>query len=188
MYVNSVNCQFYGQKADFNYHINMNICLGIITSPHGIKGAVKIKTFTEKPENIFLYGELIIGSENYKISLVSVVSNNLVIATISGVNYRNEAELLRNKKLYIERDKLPQLNDEDEFYQDDLVNMEVRLESNELYGYVKSVNNFGSGDILEILVISTKKNIMLSFTKETFPHINIKERYIVINMPEFIGQ
>ncbi|MFT4327651.1 MAG: ribosome maturation factor RimM, partial [Wolbachia pipientis] len=42
------------------------VCLGIITSPHGIKGAVKIKTFTEKPENIFLYGELIIGSENYK--------------------------------------------------------------------------------------------------------------------------
>lgn len=166
----------------------MNICLGIITSPHGIKGAVKIKTFTEKPENIFLYGELISRSENYKISLVSVVSNNLVIATISGVNSRNEAELLRNKKLYIERNKLPQLNDEDEFYQNDLVNMEVRLESNELYGYVKSVHNFGSGDILEILVISTKKNIMLSFTKEIFPYINMKERYIVINMPEFIGQ
>ncbi|MFP3033650.1 MAG: ribosome maturation factor RimM, partial [Wolbachia sp.] len=109
-------------------------------------------------------------------------------ATISGVNSRNEAELFRNKKLYIERNKLPQLNDEDEFYQDDLVNMEVRLESNELYGYVKSVNNFGSGDILEILVISTKKNIMLSFTKEIFPYINMKERYIVINMPEFIGQ
>ncbi|RDD34676.1 Ribosome maturation factor rimM [Wolbachia endosymbiont of Cylisticus convexus] len=164
----------------------MLVCLGIITSPHGIKGAVKIKTFTEKPEDISLYGELISGSENYKISSVSVISDNLVIAIISGVSSRNEAELLRNKKLYIERGKLPQLNDEDELYQSDLVDMEVRLESNELYGHVKSVHNFGSGDILEILVISTKKNIMLSFTKETFPHINIKKRYIAINMPGFI--
>ncbi|WP_349968110.1 ribosome maturation factor RimM [Wolbachia endosymbiont of Armadillidium arcangelii] len=164
----------------------MNVCLGIITSPHGIKGAVKIKTFTEKPENISLYGELTSGDENYKISSVSVIGDNSVIAIISDVNSRNEAELLRNKKLYIERDKLPQLNNEDEFYQSDLINMEVRLESNELYGYVKSVCNFGSGDILEVLVISTKKNIMLSFTKETFPHINIKKRYIAINMPGFI--
>ncbi|MGL9725240.1 MAG: ribosome maturation factor RimM [Wolbachia sp.] len=162
------------------------ICLGIITSPHGIKGAVKIKTFTEKPENISLYGELISGSENYKISSLSVIGDNLVIAIISGVNSRNEAELLRNKKLYIERSKLPQLNNEDEFYQNDLINTEVRLENNELYGHVKSIHDFGSGDILEILVISTKKNIMLSFTKEIFSHINIKERYIVINMPEFI--
>ncbi|MDR2831763.1 MAG: ribosome maturation factor RimM [Rickettsiales bacterium] len=162
------------------------ICLGIITSPHGIKGAVKVKTFTEKPENISLYSELTNGDESYKINSVSVIGDNLVIATISSVNSRNEAELLRSKKLYIERSKLPKLNDEDEFYQSDLVDMEVRLENNELYGYVKSVYNFGSGDILEILVISTKKRIMLSFVKEIFPHVNIKERYMVLNMPEFI--
>ncbi|WP_395462935.1 ribosome maturation factor RimM [Wolbachia endosymbiont of Cantharis cryptica] len=162
------------------------VYLGIITSPHGIKGAVKVKTFTEKPENISLYGELTSGDESYRINSVSIVSDNLVIATINGVNSRDEAELLRNKKLYIEKSKLSKLNDEDEFYQGDLVNMEVRLENNELYGYIKSIYNFGSGDILEISVITTKKNIMLSFTKEIFPHINIKERYMVLNMPEFI--
>lgn len=162
------------------------VCLGIITSPHGIKGAVKVKTFTEKPENISLYGELISGDESYKIDSVSVIGDNLVIATISRVNSRNEAELLRNRKLYTERNKLPKLNDENEFYQSDLINMEVRLENNDLYGYIKSIHNFGSGDVLEISVISTKKNIMLSFTKEIFPHINVKERYIALNMPEFI--
>ncbi|WP_088414625.1 ribosome maturation factor RimM [Wolbachia endosymbiont of Wuchereria bancrofti] len=162
------------------------VCMGIITSPHGIKGAVKVKTFTEKPENISLYGKLISGSKNYDIDSVSVIGENLVIATISGVNSRNEAEFLRNKKLYIERNKLLKLNDENEFYQGDLVNMEVRLENDELYGYIKSIYNFGSGDILEISVISTKKNIMLPFTKEIFPYVNIKERYITLNMPEFI--
>ncbi|WP_341808381.1 ribosome maturation factor RimM [Wolbachia endosymbiont (group E) of Neria commutata] len=162
------------------------VCLGIITSPHGIKGAVKVKTFTEKPENIFSYGELTDGDESYIINSMSVVGDNLILATISGVNSRNEAERLRNKKLCITRTKLPKLNDENEFYQNDLIDMEVRLENGELYGCVKSIYNFGSGDILEILVISTKKNIMLSFTKEIFPYINIKERYITLNMPEFI--
>ncbi|QIT36420.1 ribosome maturation factor RimM [Wolbachia endosymbiont of Brugia pahangi] len=163
------------------------VCMGIITSPHGIKGAVKVKIFTEKPENISLYGKLISGSKNYDIDSVSVIGENLVIATINGVNSRNEAEFLRNKKLYIERNKLLKLNDENEFYQSDLVNMEIRLENDELYGYIKSIYNFGSGDILEISVISTKKNIMLPFTKEIFPYVNIKERYITLNMPEFIG-
>jgi 16S rRNA processing protein RimM len=160
------------------------VCLGIITSPHGIKGAVKIKTFTEKPENIFLYGDLTNDNKNYRINLASIVSNNSVIATISGVNSRNEAEVLRNKKLYIARNKLPVINDEDKFYQSDLIDLEVRLENNELYGHVKSIYNFGSADILEIKVISTKKNIMLSFTKEVFPYINLKERYIVLSMQE----
>ncbi|MDR2609761.1 MAG: ribosome maturation factor RimM [Rickettsiales bacterium] len=162
------------------------VYLGIITSPHGIKGSVKVKTFTEKSENISLYGELTSGDGSYKIDSVSVIGDNLVIATISGVNSRKEAELLRNKKLYTERNKLPKLNDENEFYQSDLINMGVRLENNKLYGYIESIHNFGSGDVLEISVISTKKNIMLSFTEEIFPHINIKERYIALNMPEFI--
>ncbi|NUY39413.1 16S rRNA processing protein RimM [Wolbachia endosymbiont of Litomosoides brasiliensis] len=162
------------------------VCMGVITSPHGIKGAVKVKTFTEKPENISLYGKLISDGENYDIGSVSVIGDNLVVATISGVNSRNEAELLRNKKLYIERNKLPKLSDENEFYQSDLVNMEVRLGNDELYGYIKSIYNFGSGDILEISVISTKENIMLSLTKEIFPYVNVKKRYITLNMPEFI--
>ncbi|QKX02049.1 ribosome maturation factor RimM [Wolbachia endosymbiont of Dirofilaria (Dirofilaria) immitis] len=162
------------------------ICLGVIISPHGVNGAIKIKTFTEKPENISLYGKLTSGDENYEIDLMSIVDESLVIATIDGVNSRNKAELLRNKKLYIEKDKLPELSDKNEFYQSDLVGMKVRLENNKLYGYVKSICNFGSGDILKISVTDTKKSIMLPFTKEIFSHINVKEEYIILNMPEFI--
>lgn len=162
------------------------VCLGVITSPHGIRGAVKVKIFTEKPEDISLYGELVSDGKSYKINSISVIGDNLVIATINGVNSRNEAELLRNKKLYVARNKLPKLVSEDEFYQHDLIDMRVMLENNELYGYVQSIHNFGAGDILEISVVGTQKTIMLSFTKEIFPHINIKERYIVLNMPQVI--
>lgn len=165
---------------------NRLICIGIIVSPHGIKGAVKIKTFTEKPENVSLYGELINGDESYEIESISVVSANLIIAKLRYINSRDEAELLRNKKLYVAQDRLPKLDNENEFYQNDLINMEVRLENNTPYGYVKSIYNFGSGDILEILVTSTKKSVMLSFTKETFLHVNMKERYLVLSIPEFM--
>ncbi|MDG7056095.1 MAG: ribosome maturation factor RimM [Wolbachia endosymbiont of Meromenopon meropis] len=162
------------------------VCLGVITSPHGVRGAVRIRTFTEKPENISLYGGLISNNESYEINLVNVIANHLVIATIGGINSFKDAKLLRNKKLYIKRSKLPKLRNESEFYQSDLINMEVRLENNELYGYIVSIYNFGSGDILEISVIKTRKNIMLSFTKDIFPHINLKRGYVVLAMPEFI--
>lgn len=162
------------------------ICLGIITSPHGIKGAVKIKTFTEKPENIFSYGNLLCNDQSYEINVISILNNSLLIATINGVQSRNEAELFRNKKLYISRNNLAKLSNENEFYQSDLINLEVRSKNNEQYGYVRSIHNFGSEDILEISVNSTKRNIMLSFTKETFPYINTKEKYIIINIPTFI--
>ncbi|WFW29745.1 MAG: ribosome maturation factor RimM [Wolbachia endosymbiont of Menacanthus eurysternus] len=178
---------FVNQNNEYQY-VNTNlVCLGVIASPHGINGAVKIKTFTEKPKNISLYGELISDdNRNYKIDSVFVLSDSLVIATIGGVNSRNGAEHLRNKKLYVERSKLPKLN-KNEFYERDLVNMEVRLGNDKLYGYVKSVYNFGSGDVLEIFVNGEKKNVMFSFTKEIFPRINMKRKYITLNIPEFIG-
>ncbi|MBV0899548.1 MAG: ribosome maturation factor RimM [Wolbachia endosymbiont of Fragariocoptes setiger] len=163
------------------------ICLGVITSPHGIKGAVKIKTFTEKPEDISSYGNLLCNDQSYEIDVISILDDSLLIATINGVKSRNEAELLRNKKLYVTRSNLPKLSNENEFYHSDLINIEVRSKDNELYGYVRCIHNFGSEDILEISVNSTKKNIMLSFTKEIFPYINIKERYITINIPTFIN-
>ncbi|QKX01405.1 16S rRNA processing protein RimM [Wolbachia endosymbiont of Cruorifilaria tuberocauda] len=167
---------------------NNLVCLGVVISPHGVNGAIKIKTFTEKPENISLYGRLISNGENYKIDSMLVINDNLIIASIDGIDSRNKAELLRNKKLYIERSMLPRLDNENknEFYQSDLIGMKVRLKDSNPYGYVKSICNFGSGDILEISVVSTKKSIMLSFTREIFPDINIEEKYIVLSMPEFV--
>ncbi len=163
------------------------ICVGVILSPHGIKGNVKIKTFTEKPENINLYGDLRDDhNKSYTINSLSIINTNLVIATIDGIASRNAAEFMRNKQLYVARKKLPALNNLDEFYRNDIVNMAVRLENDQLYGYVKSIHNFGSDDILEISVIDKTKNIMFPFSKEVFPYINIVQRYIVLNMPQFI--
>lgn len=162
------------------------VCLGVILSPHGIKGAVKIRTFTEKPENIAIYDELSDGSENYIIKSISTVNNDFVIAYIEGINSRCDADLLRNKKLYVPRESLPLLTNEDEFYVKDLIDSQVKLINNTDYGYVKAVHNFGAGDILEILVEEHNKAIMLPFSKEIFVHIDSKKKIITLDLPRFI--
>ncbi|WP_346268841.1 ribosome maturation factor RimM [Wolbachia endosymbiont of Howardula sp.] len=165
---------------------NHLICLGMIISPHGIHGAVKIRTFTEYPENISLYGILISDFEKYEINSLSVIGWNLVIAKISHINSYDDASLLKSKKLYITRNTLPKLNISDHYYYDDLLNMEVRLHTLILYGYVVSIDNFGSGDILKILMVKNQQHIMLPFTQDIFPYLNIKKKYMIVNLPEFI--
>ncbi|AHX04927.1 ribosome maturation factor RimM [Ehrlichia japonica] len=162
------------------------ICLGIITSSHGINGHVKIRTFTEKPENFTSYGTLTDGTNTYKIRIISVISQNIIIAKIKGIISRNDADLLRSKKLFIEKNKLPNLTN-DEFYHNDLIGLSVILENNNVYGNIKKVHNFGSCDIIEICLSDSKKSTMLPFTKDIFPYISVKEKYIIIKPPEVIG-
>lgn len=162
------------------------VCLGVILSPHGVKGAVKIKTFTEKPENIATYGELTDGNKCYTIKSISIINNDFVIAYIEGVNSRCDADLLRNKKLYVSRESLPLLTNEDEFYVEDLIGSKVKLMDNTEYGYVKAVYNFGAGDIIEILVKEHNKEIMLPFSKEIFIHVDSKQKIITLDLPRFI--
>ncbi|GAT75829.1 16S rRNA-processing protein RimM [Ehrlichia ruminantium] len=162
------------------------ICLGIITSPHGIKGHVKIKTFTENPQNFTSYGKLTDGITTYEINIIRIVSKNTIIAKINNITSRTNAELLRNKKLFIEKTKLPNLI-ENEFYHSDLVGLQVILEDNNIFGTIKKIYNFGSCDIIEILLYNSKKSTMLPFSKDIFTHINTKERYVILKLPEIIG-
>ena len=162
------------------------IYLGIITSSHGINGHVKIRTFTEKPENFTSYGALTDRINTYKIRIISIISQNIIIAKIKGIISKNDADLLRSKKLFIEKNKLPNLTS-DEFYHNDLIGLSVVLENNNVYGNIKEVHNFGSCDIIEICLSDSKKSTMLPFTKDIFPYISVKEKYIIIKPPEVIG-
>ena len=165
---------------------NNLICLGIITSSHGVNGSVKIKTFTENPQNFTSYGPLTDGTSTYEISIISIISPEVIVAKIKGILSRTEADLLKNKNLFIEKNKLPNLTN-DEFYHSDLIGLKVILEDNNTYGNVKKVHNFGSCDIIEIKLSNSTKSTMLPFTKNIFPYINTKEKYIIINLPEVIG-
>lgn len=156
------------------------ICLAEITTTHGVKGAVKVRSFTAVPKSIFDYPELYDQSgKSYKIKLIAPKQSDVFIVTISGVTTCNDAELLRGTKLYISRDQLPD-PDEDEFYYEDLIGMDVFTESEKEIGSVLGINNYGAGDILEIKT-SVGKRLSVPFLREVVPTVDLNKRVIIIN-------
>jgi 16S rRNA processing protein RimM len=151
------------------------ILLAVVTSAHGIQGAVKVKTFTEKPEGIFSYGQLQDeGGRAYALKLVRLVSEDSLIATIEDVRDRSQAEALRGLKLYVERDQLPTPLEE-EFYHTDLIGLLVQTLEGDDIGHVRQVNNFGAGDFLEI--VSADHHVYtVPFTREAVPVIRLPEK------------
>ena len=143
------------------------ICLGKITSVHGIRGEVKVKSFTADDTDIETYGKLE-NKEGTKVFTLKVIghSKELLRCKIKGIDDRNAAEALIGTELYVNREVLPEL-DEEEYYLADLIGLRVIEKSSESeVGAVAGVYNFGAGDILEIKVNSTNKLEMIPFTKE----------------------
>ena len=158
------------------------ICLGAIVGVHGIKGEVKVKSFTEIDRNLDKYG--ILTDKNGKEFEVKVVghSKELLRVKVKGVDDRNLAETLIGTQLFADRDVLPPLADDEEFYQADLVGLDVReTASGNVAGKVVGIYNFGAGDILEIKVKSSGKLEMIPFNHEYVPTVNIEDGYIIVN-------
>lgn len=157
------------------------ICLGAIVGVHGIRGEVKVKSFTEFPEDIDQYGDVEdeAGTRKFKIK-VTGHSKELLRVKIKGVDDRNVAMALKGIGFYVNKDVLPEL-DEEEFYHTDLIGLEVKNEAGDFIGEVVGVYNFGAGDMLEIKTSETGKSEMLPFTKEYVPTVNIKDGYIIIS-------
>lgn len=157
------------------------VCLGAIVGVHGIRGEVKIKCFCDEEKHLTAYGALSNeqGDQTLEIKIVGH-SKDLLRAKIKGVEDRNTAEKFVGMGLYIERDKLPKL-EEDEFYHADLIGLEAQNDNGEKVGKVNALYNFGAGDILEI---KTNEGVleMIPFTKDFVPEINIKDGYIIIKM------
>ncbi len=163
------------------------ICVATIIAPHGIKGEVKIRTHTESPETIEEYSPLLSasGTKSYDVKIRQVIADDLVIARVDGITDRDAAEKLRQTQLFITRDEMPDV-EEDEFYHTDLIGLTVKNIEGKDQGVVIALHNFGAGDIIEIKFNSKPQSIMWPFTKEIVPTIDIKNRFIIINPPETI--
>lgn len=126
------------------------ILVGKIVAPQGIRGEVRVQSYAEKTSD---FKSLVVHSAQFAegdFKFVRVVPNsNVVIARIRGVDDRNTAETLRGTELFIYRDALPQLNDENEFYQADLIGFSV-VRDDVLLGIVACFQNYGAGDIIEL--------------------------------------
>ncbi len=125
------------------------ILLAQIGAPHGIKGEVRVKPFGE-PDMLDQYGKLETkDGKKFKIKRMRP-QKNMMVVKFEGVNTREEAEALNRVELFIDRSKLPKLEEEDEFYIEDLIGMDVLDEAGAQIGMVLAVPNFGAGDMLEI--------------------------------------
>nr|WP_263008556.1 ribosome maturation factor RimM [Anaplasma capra] len=161
------------------------VLLCAVRAPHGVRGLVKVKTFTEDPSNISAYGPLTDGHNHFEVTVVSVLGADSVIAKFRGVESRTDSEKLRGKRLYIRKTSLPKLQ-EDEFYSSELVGMDAKLEDGTVYGVISAVFNFGSCNVVE-LSTSNGKLVMVPFSKSVFPVVSVDRGIVTIVPPEVIG-
>lgn len=160
------------------------IFLGQIGAAHGIKGQVRIATHTQDPEAIGSYGPLDTDRPGLTITLTKVrLQKNVVIAHIKGIFDRTAAEQLNGVSLYIDREKLPETGDEDDFYHADLIGLDARLESGVTIGKVAAVPNFGAGDLIEVRDPQSGDTYLYPFTRAVVPHVDIAGGFLTIVVP-----
>ena len=161
------------------------ICVARIGAAHGVRGAVKLWTFTEDPLAVKHYGPLTTkdGARQFEVTQVREAKDHLV-ATIKGVDTREDAERLNGIELYIAREKLPDTGD-DEYYHADLIGLAAVTTSEEPLGRVAAIHNFGAGDIIEIAP-PHGPTLLLPFTNAVVPTVDLKGGRVVIELPQEI--
>ncbi|MFD2647816.1 ribosome maturation factor RimM [Devosia albogilva] len=163
---------------------NKSILLGQIGAAHGIKGEVRIATHTAEPENIAGYGPLATNRAGLTVTITKVRrQKNVVIATLEGVSDRDTAERLNGVELYVDRDRLPDPDDEDDFYHADLIGLEARIDNGTVIGTVAAIHNHGAGDIIEVRDEQSGDSFLYPFTKAVVPEIKLADGYLTIVVP-----
>lgn len=166
------------------------ICVGVILGAHGVRGEVRIKTFTARPEAVAALGavENEDASRRFQLKVTRTIKEG-VAAVVKGVTDRDTAEALKGSMLYVPRSALPPLEaDADEFYLVDLIGLAVRWVEGpvEEEGRVLAVHNFGAGDLLEVAIGSEgakHRTLLLPFERETVPEVNVAAGYITAIPP-----
>jgi 16S rRNA processing protein RimM len=160
------------------------ILMGAIAGVHGIRGEVKVKSFTEDPMSIAAYGPLYDEQgRSFALKLTSKgAKDSVVIARIDGIADRNAAEALKGRRLYAPREVLPAIEAEDEFYASDLIGLAVEGDGGQSHGKVADVQNYGAGPML--VIAGGENDFDLPFTDAFVPVVDLKAGKIVIALPD----
>lgn len=158
------------------------ICVGLITGPHGVRGLVRLRSFTEDPWSIFDYKPLTddTGEQIFQLTCKNVMQDHYLIS-VKGITTREDAEKIRGVKLYISRDILPD-PEEGIFYHADLIGLDVVDANEKSFGKVIAVHDYGAGTFLEIGQ-SKKDSFMLPFKDVFVPEVALNDGHIRIDLP-----
>lgn len=159
------------------------VLLGRLGAAHGVRGEIRLQSFTADPAAITTYGPLFdeSGARRFIISSLRSLGKDMFVARLEGVDDRNGTEALTGVELYVPRDALPE-PEEDEFYLADLEGLRAETEDGATLGRVVGVRNFGAGDILEIQP-PEGETILLPFTKAVVPVVDVASGRVVIVPP-----
>lgn len=142
--------------------MSKQICIGKITGVHGVKGLVKIKPYCED-------ASLLEQAENFEITIKSITHKH-ILASVKNIHNRNDAEAIRGQDIMIAREALPEIDDDDSYYYEDLKDLAVHTMGDKEFGRIKAVHNFGASDLLEIKP-KNGKTFLLPFHDDFVPEI-----------------
>jgi len=164
---------------------NPRILVGRFGAAHGVRGEVRVKSFTGEPLALAKYKGLTdaSGARAFVFESARLVKDDILVARVAGVRDRNATEALTNQDIWLAREALPP-PDEEEFYVADLIGLEAMLADGARFGKVRDVLNFGAGDILEIDT-GAGETQLLPFTLAVVPQIDIAGKRIVVAPPVF---
>lgn len=164
--------------------MNPRVCVGAIVGAHGVRGQIRVKSFTTDPADVAAYGpvESEDGSRRFKLKVMGE-AKGLIIVRLDGVADRDAAEALRGTKLYVPRASLPE-TEEDEFLYSDLVGLTAEGVDGVVIGTVRGVADFGAGEVLDI-GYAGGGSFMVPFTKQAVPVVDIAGRRLVVDPPAY---
>ena len=160
------------------------ICVARIGAAHGIKGEVKLWTFTADPAAVADYGPLESqdGTQRFEIEALRPAKDHLVVR-LSGVRDRDAAARLTNLDLYVARDRLPAPAAE-EFYHADLIGLRAESRDGAALATIVGIHDFGAGDLLELRPLAGGGTVLMPFTAQTVPVVDIAGGRVVIDPPQ----
>ncbi|MFQ3457012.1 ribosome maturation factor RimM [Bradyrhizobium sp. UFLA01-814] len=161
------------------------VCVARIGAAHGVRGAVRLWTFTEDPLAVKDYGPLTTkdGTRQFEVTHAREAKDHLVV-TLKGVASRDDAERLNGLELYVPRDRLPD-TDDGEYYHTDLIGLAAVTTTEQPLGKVIAIHNFGAGDIIEIAP-PQGATMLLPFTNAVVPTVDVAGGRVVIDLPQEI--
>jgi 16S rRNA processing protein RimM len=171
-------------QAGSEKHRSERVCVGAVAGAYGVRGEVRLKSFCAEPEAIAAYGPLWSedGTRSFDVTLGAAVAQGFA-ARLGGVTTREAADALRGLRLFVDRDRLPSLPD-DEFYHADLIGLQVFDTGGAALGRVKAVLNHGASDLLELVTPGQKGAVLLPFTRAIVPTVDLTAGRIVADPPE----
>lgn len=157
------------------------VLVGVITGAHGIRGEVKLRSFTAEPEGLAAYSPLE-TAKGVKIEVARLrPQKDGFIAILKGVTDRNAAEALKGTELFVPRERLPEPED-DEVYVHDLIGLPVHLVDGSLLGEIVDVADYGAGDLIDVKVEGRKDTVLIPFASDYVREADGEK--VVVDLPE----